>query len=94
MSLKSGYHPARFAMCRGWYRQFFRDHYGSASGDSEAVFGIGRTRDKIKVWCVECYHHRLLGVMNLTPELLRQCEHSLDISDSPWLTSHHSVVEP
>lgn len=72
MILKSGCHPASFAMCRGWYRRFFRDHYGSASGDPEAVFGIGRTRDKIKVWCIECYHHCLLGVMNLTPELLRQ----------------------
>lgn len=62
-------------MPRAWYRGYFTDHpaYIDGNSPSDVFTGHGRTRDKVKVWCTECYNSHLAEVM---PQALRHVDRS------------------
>lgn len=76
---------------RGSLRGCFLDHPGRISGDPNSVFGTGKTRDKVKVWCHECYQRRSrasktprsLGNVSPTQDVSLQMAHSLQCR---WMT--------
>jgi hypothetical protein len=61
---------------RAWYRQYFNDHPGYATGDPRAFAGAGRTPDKVKTWCAPCLARRVEEVM--VDDILRGVSRSKD----------------